>query len=157
MWSIRRKIYGCEFLGIFPVFPIQNNGIQGISWKHSIFTIWFPIVMKIFPEIHIHKISVELITSLKSRFWSENFCRTKVIIHSSQEKYTEHLVRPIKIWKHFPTFFVNKNYRIRVTTYLWERDLLLTLWIWICESAGITFLGAVCKRKRGACTHTNRL
>ena len=123
MWSIRRKIYGCVFLGILSVFPIQNNGIQGISWKYCIFTIGFPIVMKIFPEIHIHWFSVELIASLKSRFWFENFCRAKAIIYSSWEKYTVHLVRPIKIWKHFSTFFVNKNYRIRVTTYLWERDI----------------------------------
>ena len=41
-----------------------------------------------------------------------------------QEIDTDHQFRPTNICKHFSTFFLIKNVRIRVTTYLWERDMI---------------------------------
>ena len=44
-----------------------------------------------------------------------------------QEIDTDHQFRPTKICKNSFTFFVIKYYRIRVTTYLWERDICISL------------------------------
>ena len=43
-----------------------------------------------------------------------------------QEIDTDHQFRPTNIFKNSFTFFVIKNVRIRVTTYLWERDVQLS-------------------------------
>ena len=56
-------------------------------------------------------LSIELITSKKLSFRSDFFCKVQVIVHISQEKYTEHLIRSRNKWKHLFTFFVIKNYR----------------------------------------------
>ena len=105
------KIKRCEFLGIFSAFPMQNAGLQGVSWKRSIFTIGFPIVMKISPEIHIARFSNEIGRYQIWRFGHDSFLKSLVLIHSPRENYTEHLFRPTNIRINSSTFFVLNYFR----------------------------------------------
>ena len=108
------------FWRYFPHFIYKMMTFKGFHEKASIFTIGFPIVMKISPESH----------SLSAFKWnmkvsifnilSENFCKSLLISHSSQENYTEHMVGLIKKWKHSSTFFRAKNFRKLYSPISWS-------------------------------------
>ena len=59
-----------------------------------------------------------------SRFWLLTFTGDKYFIHCLWENCANSTSERSRAWTMISNFFVIKNFRIRVVTYLWEREVL---------------------------------